>query len=159
MSAVAAEEEDTLEEFKEFLEEVEKESVEVEASFNEAQKRLGTNDDVLRTIIGVIQDSLLPSIKGIGQRALMAIADLAAEVDGPDGSVLEIEDATKITMAILKAAELIAIVESTTLDEDRKKQCSEAGELLSEALKLVKEITVEQELEDGSDDDTEDDEE
>jgi geranylgeranyl pyrophosphate synthase len=139
-----------LEAFQEFLSEVEEETTTVEAALNEVMSKLGNTpvEVAVKATIGAIKESLMPALTGLGDRALAAIAEVAAGVDGPDGSMLETEDAVKLTAALLGAAQLIAVMEAEATTDERHQQCEHVGKQLSEALKLIKDITVIDEPED-----------
>jgi hypothetical protein len=134
-------------ELREFLEAIEDESAAVEEAYQQATRELtGTAQErngILK-LYEILKDTVMPAITGLGTR-MIAVAEDVLENAEPDGSLLLPEDAQTILTALTSAAQLVAKIEaeSAGVDDTRYRECEAVGNHLAAALKLVKDLMVE----------------
>lgn len=130
---------DTIESLEAFVEELDQEAAVIDQACAQITTAADTAPAVV-TLAKMLQDSFLPALTGLASRTLAAVSEVAANVEPAGG--IEPADAEVLSKAILLAAGFVAKIEAESTTDERKRECAEVGQALTNALQLVKELTL-----------------
>jgi hypothetical protein len=144
---------ESIQELVGLVDSIEDEQRDVAAACSEIKQAIGLGNSTEKAAIlklcDILDASVMPVLSSLALNTAHAAADLFEEIEAGEESMLLEVDAKLISSALLGAAQIMAAYEAETSSEEGKAQCQAVGESITKALTRIKEITVEDDEDQG----------